>query len=65
MPPITPKHIRPPLLSPESGSGLARDITWDRPIFRPPLLQNLRVIFDPLPFTAQRVTASPRTTARR
>jgi hypothetical protein len=30
-----------------------RDIVWDRPIFRAPLLPNPRVIFDPLPFRAQ------------
>jgi len=39
---------------------LARDITWDRPVFRPPFLPNPRVIFDPLPFTANRLAIAPR-----
>ena len=39
------------------GSPLVRDIAWDRPIFRAPLLPNPRVIFDPLPFRTQFSTA--------
>lgn len=41
-------------------SRLQRDIMWDRPVFRPPLLPNPRVIFDPLPFTAHRLSATSR-----
>ena len=37
-----------------------RDIVWDRPVFRPPVLPNPRVIFDPLPFTTQRTGVAPR-----
>ncbi len=40
--------------------GLERDITWDRPVFRPPVLPNPRVIFDPVLFTAHRLNALTR-----
>lgn len=51
-------------LSPQiSGNGLTRDITWDRPVFRPPLL-NPRIMFDPLPFTAQRMVPVRRQNAK-
>ena len=33
-----------------------RDILWGQPVFKAPELPNPRVIFDPLPFTAVRVT---------
>jgi hypothetical protein len=33
-------------------SGLARDSSWGRPVFRAPPLINPHVIFDPLPFRA-------------
>jgi hypothetical protein len=33
-----------------------RDVLWGRPLFKAPHLQNPRVAFDPLPFTALRVT---------
>jgi hypothetical protein len=39
---------------------LPRDITWDRPVFRPPGLPNPRVIFDPLPFMKHRLSAHSR-----
>jgi hypothetical protein len=29
---------------------VVRDVVWDRPVFRPPSLNNWRVIFDPTPF---------------
>ncbi len=32
------------------------DILWNRPVFKAPVLPNPRVAFDPLPFTAARVT---------
>jgi len=35
---------------------LQRDILWGRPVFKAPELPNPRIIFDPLPFTAVRVT---------
>jgi len=31
-----------------------RDLVWGRPKFKAPQLQNPRVIFDPIPFTAHR-----------
>ena len=52
----------PSLLS--SESGLAHDITWGRPLFRPPVLNNPRTIFDPLPFTSQRSASVRRQTAK-
>lgn len=33
-----------------------RDILWNRPVFKAPDLSNPRVAFDPLPFTATRLT---------
>ncbi len=39
--------------------AMMRDILWDRPVFRAPTLPNPRVAFDPLPFTAARVTHRP------
>jgi hypothetical protein len=33
-----------------------RDVLWGRPLFKAPSLPSPRVSFDPLPFTAQRVT---------
>ncbi|MGH7997047.1 MAG: hypothetical protein ACREFX_11910 [Opitutaceae bacterium] len=33
------------------------EITWGRPVFRPPLLGNPQVIHDPLPFRTQNFTA--------
>ncbi len=61
-----PKKPAPlPLLNRETQSGLGHDITWNRPVFHPPQLPNLRVIFDPLPFTAHRLTAGPHQTSPR
>jgi hypothetical protein len=36
--------------------ALLRDILWNRPVFKAPALPNPRVAFDPLPFTAARIT---------
>ncbi|MBX3736510.1 MAG: hypothetical protein KF715_07475 [Candidatus Didemnitutus sp.] len=36
-------------------SGAMRDVLWGRPVFRAPQL-NPRVPFEPLPFTANRIT---------
>jgi hypothetical protein len=38
-----------------------RDILWSQPVFKAPVLPNPRIAFDPLPFTAARVTRRPRT----
>ena len=35
---------------------LNRDILWNRPVFKAPVLANPRIVLDPLPFTATRVT---------
>jgi hypothetical protein len=59
MPLSTLKKFIRPLSSQNLAAGLTHDITWDRPLFRPPVLPNPRVMFDPLPFTAHR-TISPR-----
>lgn len=53
-----PRMIVPDPASRNSAAGPKRDIIWDRPVFRPPLLPNPRVIFDPLPFTTQRMGAT-------
>ena len=36
-----------------------RDILWNQPIFKAPVLANPRVALDPLPFTANRITRRP------
>lgn len=59
MPLSTLKKVVTPLSSRKAMAGLSRDITWDRPLFRPPELQNPRIMFDPLPFTAQRGNSFP------
>jgi hypothetical protein len=38
---------------------LNRDILWNQPVFKAPVLPNPRVALDPLPFTAVRVTQRP------
>jgi hypothetical protein len=35
---------------------LNRDILWNQPVFKAPSLANPRIVFDPLPFTATRIT---------
>jgi hypothetical protein len=37
-------------------AALPRDVLWGRPLFKAPSLPNPRIVFDPLPFTAARVT---------
>ena len=64
MPLSTLKKFVLPRSSENFAAGLTRDITWDRPLFRPPLLANPRVMFDPLPFTAHRINPSPRQAAK-
>ena len=34
----------------------SRDILWNKPVFKAPVLPNPRIALDPLPFTASRVT---------
>ena len=41
-----------------------RDVLWGRPVFKAPQL-NPRIAFDPIPFTATRVTRAPRSRANR
>jgi len=54
MPLPTLREIVSPLAPQNFAARLTRDITWDRPVFRPPVL-NPRIMFDPLPFTAHRM----------
>lgn len=46
-------HLSTGFSLPGQGQAMLRDIVWDRPIFRAPVLPNPRVIFDPLPFRTQ------------
>jgi hypothetical protein len=62
MPLPTLKNLISPL-TPQTSGYLARDITWDRPVFRPPVL-NPRIMFDPLPFTAHRMVPARRQNAK-
>lgn len=39
---------------------LTRDILWNQPVFKAPMLTNPRIALDPLPFTAGRLTQSAR-----
>lgn len=36
--------------------ALNRDILWNRPVFKAPALSNPRVVLEPLPFIATRLT---------
>ena len=36
--------------------AIIRDILWNQPVFKAPVLPNPRVALDPLPFTATRIT---------
>ncbi|HVZ65693.1 MAG TPA: hypothetical protein VG936_14100 [Lacunisphaera sp.] len=36
--------------------AILRDILWNKPVFKAPALPNPRIAFDPLPFTATRIT---------
>lgn len=40
--------------------AIIRDILWNRPVFKAPVLPSPRVAVDPLPFTAARVTRRSR-----
>lgn len=50
-----PRSLDNPAPKP-SRQSQASDVLWGRPIFKAPQLPNPRVMFDPLPFTAARVT---------
>ncbi len=60
MPPHLPKAFDASLTNPSDRAGPERDIIWDRPVFRAPMLPNPRVIFDPQPFQLNRRIALPR-----
>ncbi|MEN9661919.1 MAG: hypothetical protein RL324_868 [Verrucomicrobiota bacterium] len=57
-------HTNPGFPAPRSAKlrppERARDVLWDRPVFRPPDLSNWRVIFDPMPFRAHDFRRKPR-----
>lgn len=57
-------HTRPTPLpaSPLSAmrQRLTRDILWNQPVFKAPVLPSPRVALDPLPFTATRLTLPAR-----
>ncbi|MBI3884939.1 MAG: hypothetical protein HY302_04325 [Opitutae bacterium] len=53
-----PAIISPAVLAPSPGA-LPRDVLWGRPLFKAPRLPNPRIAFDPLPFTATRITHRP------
>ncbi|HEY8993385.1 MAG TPA: hypothetical protein VIM71_01770 [Lacunisphaera sp.] len=38
----------------------SRDILWNQPVFKAPALSNPRIAFEPLPFTANRLTQARR-----
>ena len=40
--------------------SIMRDILWNQPVFKAPVLANPRVALDPLPFTANRITQRQR-----
>jgi hypothetical protein len=49
-----PIHPAPPPIPVKQA--WTQDMIWGRPVFKAPKLPNPRTIFDPLPFTAARVT---------
>ena len=54
-----------PATSPVASLGsvrqaIIRDILWNQPVFKAPVLPNPRVAFEPLPFTVVRVTQRSR-----
>lgn len=46
----------PPGAPAPGESAARRDVLWGRPLFKAPALPNPRLVFDPLPFTAARIT---------
>ena len=61
-----PHHSRQHPATPPAASlgsvrpAIIRDILWNQPVFKAPLLPNPRIALDPLPFTAARVTQRSR-----
>lgn len=53
-PAATPPGMRKP-----AAPAMMRDVLWGRPMFKAPSLPNPRIAFDPLPFTATRLTHRP------
>lgn len=55
-----PAQPRPATSTPGSlvpvRPAMMRDVLWGRPLFKAPTLPNPRIAFDPLPFTAARIT---------
>ena len=53
-----PKRADLPLAKAFAGvrQSFNRDILWNQPVFKAPVLANPRVALDPLPFTATRIT---------
>jgi hypothetical protein len=53
-------HQPPAIISPATlvpgQRTMPRDVLWGRPLFKAPKLPNPRIAFDPLPFTAARIT---------
>ena len=60
MPLSTLKKFVSAFPSQDFAAGLTRDVLWDRPLFRPPVLPNPRMMFDPLPFTVNRPSVAGR-----
>lgn len=59
--PLPKRSATPPVASLGSGrQAIIRDILWNQPVFKAPVLPNPRIAFEPLPFTATRVTQRPR-----
>jgi len=59
--PLPTRPAAPPAASLGSvRQATIRDILWNRPVFKAPLLPNPRIAFEPLPFTATRVTQRAR-----
>jgi hypothetical protein len=57
--PHNPLKRRPAVPAPAFASvrpAILCDILWNRPVFKAPALPNPRIAFDPLPFTANRIT---------
>jgi hypothetical protein len=53
--------LKRPTTSPAASLGhvrqtIIRDILWNQPVFKAPVLANPRIALDPLPFTATRIT---------
>jgi hypothetical protein len=53
--------LKRPAATPAGSLGhvrqtIMRDILWNQPVFKAPMLANPRIALDPLPFTANRIT---------